>query len=792
MGALDIAPSSSSRSSNDEKDENERDSNDSVSSFSLSLLQSNDVAECDVSLQKKRRRDRIDTLKREKDEKEDGDATESDSSDDDVIMISDSDSQMNRDDDAFVNSSSSSSSYSLGVDRSLLNVDPLSDESALQRIDVGVDPDLMIVPEQRTMRKDKERVDDSVFERQRSRSQMLSLVKLERRANAIDVDDDNSNNGDNEVNATTDARWHGIDERVQDVGQVLCRLRDNLFDAEAAPERAQKQGNEAATPLFDSVKLFDRVLRHYNGKPMRGNRRAVDQQRMMPIFDALQAGMSAGQARVLLAALFGRSMFFTGCAGTGKSFLLERIVSGLQQLHGKGTVAVCASTGIAAVNVGGSTLHKFVGLGLCQFSRTALARVLKSKMGKAKARRPQDLAWVNRWRRTETLVVDEVSMLNVDFFEAVEYIARVIREQPSVPFGGMQVILCGDFTQLPPVIKDHDQLAAANIYLFRSARWDECLDEVHVLQHIFRQSDPEFVALLNETRRGQLSNNSKRLLCKRLYASKQPVRLPFGIRPTVLYPHRNKVEAENVSELRKLLGKLWTRNAVDSGRNQADVKLLKDCTFPLTLQLKVGAQVVHLANVEPLCNGSRGIVIDFVRFTEEPSSSSSSSSSSSASSSEGSRVRVNARGQVEEIDDGSMFHRSYSGGSSGGIGGDGSNDGHHVSAAFEMMVPLVRFADGFTKAVGPEKQTIEIDGREVASRSQVPLALAYALTIHKSQGMTLDYITTDLRQCFSSGQAYVALSRCRTFEGIRLLGYDPKRIFADPEVLAYYDSIINK
>ena len=188
----------------------------------------------------------------------------------------------------------------------------------------------------------------------------------------------------------------------------------------------------------------------------------------------------------------GESLFLTGGAGTGKSFTLNHIVKALKQQRGEGQVFVTASTGIAACHIGGTTLHSFAGVGLARESASDLAsRVMGNRTS------------MRRWTGASVLVIDEVSMLDGTFFDKLEEIARIVRDAPDdEPFGGLQLLLCGDFFQLPPVgLSQHSSLR----FLFEAQCWPKVVAHTVVLRQVFRQADAAFVTLLEEMRRGRLS-----------------------------------------------------------------------------------------------------------------------------------------------------------------------------------------------------------------------------------------------------------------------------------------------
>ncbi len=192
----------------------------------------------------------------------------------------------------------------------------------------------------------------------------------------------------------------------------------------------------------------------------------------------------------------GKSIFFTGSAGTGKSVLMRSIISKLRQKYTKepDRVAVTASTGLAAVNIDGSTLHSFAGIGLGKEPATELLKKIR--------RNPKTR---QRWSRTRVLIIDEISMIDGDLFDKLEQVARIIRNNGS-PFGGIQLVVTGDFFQLPPV-PEKDRAAK---FSFDAATWNTCIEHTILLTHVFRQKDATFADMLNEMRLGRLKPASIR------------------------------------------------------------------------------------------------------------------------------------------------------------------------------------------------------------------------------------------------------------------------------------------
>ena len=316
-----------------------------------------------------------------------------------------------------------------------------------------------------------------------------------------------------------------------------------------------------------------------------------------------------------------------------------------------------------------------------------------------------------RWEKTRVLIIDEISMIHRDLFDKLENIARAVRNNDK-PFGGIQMIITGDFFQLPPIRKRNEP-KNISIYAFNAKTWNTVIDHTFELKQVFRQTDDVFVKVLEETRIGELSQHSNDILS----SLNRPLDLPPGVKPVKLLSKVVDVDNANYDELNKLTTELHTFKAGDSGT----IGLLKDCRYPPVLNLKVGAQVVLLKNMplQNLVNGSIGIVKD--------------------------------------------FYEGY---------------------------PSVVFSNGIEIVLYEEDWNIEDGhGRVIAIRKQIPVSLAYAFTIHKCQGLTLEYALISFNGMFEFAQAYVALSRVKKLNNLMLTGFNPNCIKADPKVIAYYKEL---
>ncbi|XP_068656620.1 uncharacterized protein [Aristolochia californica] len=433
--------------------------------------------------------------------------------------------------------------------------------------------------------------------------------------------------------------------------------------------------------------------------------------------------LSKQQLEVLQALAQGRSVFITGSAGTGKTFLLKHAIRVLQEMHHPDHVFVTASTGVAACALNGQTLHSFAGVGL----GTGNHEFLYLKAVKNKQTR-------KRWRDVKALVIDEVSMIDGELFDSLEYIARRIRGNiPPKAWGGIQLVVSGDFFQLPPI----KVINLQKEFAFEADCWNASFDLQVELTRIFRQSDSQLIELLQGIRRGQKDPNHLHLLNSSNAGLNLTEERVESI--TRLYPRNEDVRRVNNQRLRNLGGEIITYRALDSGKEPWRSQL-KQGIAPDELELCLGAKVMLIKNMDTnqgLVNGTIGMVTGFVK--------------------------------PKKAED----------------GGSGILD--MCSAG---LLPRVYFESGVEKVVGPESWDVMEGETVLATRRQIPLILAWALSIHKCQGMTLSRFCTDLSKAFGYGMVYVVLSRVKSLEGLFLSGFDPQKIKAHPKVLQFYDTVL--
>ncbi|MEN9558748.1 MAG: hypothetical protein RL141_1117 [Candidatus Parcubacteria bacterium] len=413
----------------------------------------------------------------------------------------------------------------------------------------------------------------------------------------------------------------------------------------------------------------------------------------------------------------GANVFLTGEPGAGKTHTVNRYVAWLRAHDIE--PAITASTGIAATHIGGMTVHSWSGIGI----KTRLTQDDRDRM-----RENNRLA--TRMAKTRVLVIDEVSMLDAQTLDAVDTACRTLK-QADMPFGGMQVVLVGDFFQLPPVTRpmmppaqdfsegvqtlfddegSQDEFPGSP-FAFHAGAWRSADPCVCYLSEQHRQEDPAFLSLLSAMRRGAVTGTHLDLLRSR----RTPP--PQGGVHTRLYAHNANVDRVNDAQLKALPGDIHTFEMRSVGSARFVESLKKSCLSPEQLGLKVGARVMFTKN-NPEAGFANGTLGEVVRFDV----------------------------------------------------GDG--------------LPVVKTVSGREIKATSMDWAIADGTRELGKITQLPLRLAWAITIHKSQGMTLDAAEMDLSGAFEYGQGYVALSRVRSANGLYLNGWNARALEVHPEILA--------
>lgn len=390
----------------------------------------------------------------------------------------------------------------------------------------------------------------------------------------------------------------------------------------------------------------------------------------------------------------GKNIFLTGAAGAGKTYLLNQYINYLKENNV--SVAVTASTGIAATHLQGTTLHSWSGIGVKDnLTQHDLEKLLKTD----RVRR--------NYKKTKVLIIDEISMLHKHQLDMVNTIAQYILNSHHA-FGGMQIVLCGDFFQLPPVSSGTN---SAIQFAFEATVWQEANFHVCYLQEQHRQGDDPLLTVLNDIRNGTAGEHTKIPLRTRY--KKEPEGATAATR---LYSRNVNVDAMNAQELKNLNNPEKVFNMSTNGFSALVEGLKKTCLAPEQLKLKVGAEVMFIKNdvTGRYVNGTRSVVVSFEK-----------------------------------------------------------TEGWPVVKTYHGDIIIAR----------PEEWKYEENGIVRATITQVPLRLAWAITIHKSQGMTLDAAEIDLGDAFEPGMGYVALSRVRSLSGLKLMNLNEMALKVHPKIL---------
>lgn len=402
-----------------------------------------------------------------------------------------------------------------------------------------------------------------------------------------------------------------------------------------------------------------------------------------------------------------RHIFITGKAGTGKTTFLKFI----KETSPKNTVIV-APTGVAAINAGGVTMHSFFQLPFGPFIPSTLQKHDNNNSTTDKHSLFKNIHFTSAKRELlqemELLIIDEVSMVRSDMLDAIDTILRHFRRQPQLAFGGVQVVYIGDMFQLPPVVQQHEWNILQNHYespfFFNSKAVKEIPPLYIELKKIYRQSETFFIDILNRIRNNAIQTADLSELNKRFDPQYSA---PSEENVITLTTHNSKADVINDGQLKKLLGKLHVFSAEINGE-------FSDKAFPtdMKLQLKEGAQVMFIKN------------------------------------------------------DVGMERRYYN----GKLATVKKITSNEVIVSFDNNEEDLKLEKETWKNIryNYNREKDEIEEEELGSFSQFPIRLAWAITIHKSQGLTFEKAIIDAGSSFAPGQVYVALSRCRSLDGLVL------------------------
>ncbi|MFA5996369.1 MAG: helix-turn-helix domain-containing protein [Candidatus Paceibacterota bacterium] len=397
------------------------------------------------------------------------------------------------------------------------------------------------------------------------------------------------------------------------------------------------------------------------------------------------------QAEALTILKTGANVFLTGEPGSGKTHTINAFVDWLRSAGIEPSIT--AATGIAATHVSGMTLHSWSGIGIAESLSEADVDRIAGKEHIAK-----------RIAKAKVLIIEEISMLSASTFEMADAVCREVRRIDK-PFGGLVVVLVGDFFQLPPVSRSRDARFAYTSPVWRDLNMITCY-----LTEQYRQDDSDFLSVLSAIRSGEVEElHYEELMRRHTAASELPLSAPK------LFSHNADVDRINAEELAKLPGTAKKFTMSSKGKDTLVDGLIRGCLSPETLELKEGATVMFTKNSPQgrFVNGTLGTV---------------------------------------------------TGWDAGGM-------------------PIVETKDGLTIATEPMEWQLEEQGKVKASIAQIPLRLAYAMTVHKSQGMSMDAAIMDLSKAFEYGQGYVALSRVRRLSGVYLTGLNQRALEVHPDIL---------
>ncbi len=410
------------------------------------------------------------------------------------------------------------------------------------------------------------------------------------------------------------------------------------------------------------------------------------------------------QSEALTILKTGANVFLAGEPGSGKTHTVNSYITYLRE-HGI-EPAITASTGIAATHLGGMTIHAWSGIGVRDHLSVYDVETIAMREYLAK-----------RMRKATVLIIDEVSMLGPNVLSMVDAVCREVRGKPE-PFGGLQVVLVGDFFQLPPISRGAVMQGDTQFFpdekpprfAYDSPVWKESGFLVCYLSEQYRQDDTRYLEVLSAIRCGTFDGTHKACLEERIVTE------VAGDMPK-LYSHNANVDRVNDAALANIPGDIHTFRMTSTGKESLVAALKKGCLSPEELKLKIGAKVMFTKNdpKKEFVNGTLGEVVGFDDFSGNPK---------------------------------------------------------------------VKIADGTVVDTEMMEWVVEEDGKISARISQIPLRLAWAITVHKSQGMSMDMAMMDLSGVFEYGQGYVALSRVRRLEGVYLLGYNERAFAVDPDVRA--------
>jgi len=440
----------------------------------------------------------------------------------------------------------------------------------------------------------------------------------------------------------------------------------------------------------------------------------------------------------------GENVFMTGPGGAGKSHLIKCIVNDAEKKNAlsdetnKKTVQVCALTGCASIllNCKATTLHRFAGIGLANKPiKEVIAELFKKKYK------------LKNWYHIKALIIDEISMMSLKILLILDKIARLIYRKPKLPFGGLQVIFSGDFYQLPP-INSIDEEIEASMFCFEHEIWNEIFPPENqiVLKTIFRQEEKEFLKVLKYVRRGVITNSTKAILENRVCTKEELEKVRLEKVVTILFPYKKDAISLNLksyAELGDVEKRTYKIKYIENTKKDPLDKVLEDfndlsfdnINSSLKPEYEFMANNIMAEQILELKIGTHVMCV--------------------------ANIALNCDNQI-------------------------ANGSQGIVVGFKNILPIVKF-NTIKDPICVNYYTWPSETNKNIAVAQIPLIYAWAITIHKSQGVSLDAVIMDIgRNIFEYGQSYVALSRVRTLGGLYLSSFDFTKISANPKVIKFY------
>ena len=446
---------------------------------------------------------------------------------------------------------------------------------------------------------------------------------------------------------------------------------------------------------------------------------------------------SVEQTAVFNKYLNGENIFITGPGGSGKSYLIKYIVNHATTNDKK--VQVCALTGCASIllNCKATTLHRFAGIGLATKSiESIIEELLTKKRYKLKA-----------WYNLKCLIIDEVSMMSLKLLLILDIIGRKVYGKPDIPFGGLQVIFSGDFYQLPP-IKSSEDGKEASMFCFEHKLWNEIFPEENqiVLNTIFRQEEQDFLKVLKYVRKGKITQSTKAILESRVFGKADLEKIRGEKVITIISPFKRDTEYINKKSYEELPKDVEMRTYkikyVQNSTKKDNISLSDELN-----NLLINSNATLKKDYEFMANN---IMADKVLELKV-----------------GTHVMCIANVALD-------CENQIANGSQG------------IVIGFQNDLPLIKF-NNIVEPICIDYYTWSSETNKKVAVAQIPLIYAWAITIHKAQGVTLDAAIMDIgRNIFEYGQTYVALSRVKTLDGLYLSNFDFTKISANPKVKRFY------